>query len=122
MIKKFLLIGLGGAIGSMIRYFFSLTFIQRSWPWPTFLVNVIGSFIIGMIIAISLKNESFATNWKLFLATGICGGFTTFSAFSVENLQLLQNGKYFLCASYIIASIVLGIFAAWLGYKLIINN
>ena len=96
MIKNFILIGVGGALGSMLRYLFSLLIQHKQLPWATLLVNIIGSFIIGIVVAESLKNEIFANNWRLFLATGICGGFTTFSAFSLENLQLLQNGKYFL--------------------------
>ncbi len=122
MIKNFILIGVGGALGSMLRYLFSLLIQHKQLPWATLLVNIIGSFIIGIVVAESLKNEIFANNWRLFLATGICGGFTTFSAFSLENLQLLQNGKYFLFIVYIFASIVLGIFATWLGYKLITHN
>jgi CrcB protein len=119
MLKNLFIIGAGGAIGSMLRYLTGYIIGSRSFPLPTLLVNAIGSFIIGIVIAFSLKNESFANNWKLFLATGICGGFTTFSAFSLENLQLLQNGKFFLCAFYITASVLLGIVTAWLGFKLI---
>ncbi|MGG9971645.1 fluoride efflux transporter CrcB [Ferruginibacter sp. SUN002] len=122
MIKNFLLVGVGGALGSMLRYLFSLVITNKQLPWATLLVNIIGSFVIGAVVAMSLKNEVFNNNWRVFLATGICGGFTTFSAFSVENLQLLQNGKYLLSIGYIAASIILGIFAAWLGYKLITHN
>lgn len=122
MLKNFFLIGLGGALGSMTRYLFYLAIANKPMPWATLIINILGSFIIGMVVAACLKNEIFANNWRLFLATGVCGGFTTFSAFSVENLQLLQAEKYFLFAAYIIASLVLGIFAAWLGYKLIIHN
>jgi fluoride exporter len=119
MLKNFILVGLGGAAGSMLRYAASLLLVSRPFPLATLLVNIAGSFLIGLILALGIKDESFAGNWKLFLATGICGGFTTFSAFSAENLQLLQSGKTGLSMVYIAVSIVTGIFAAWLGYKLI---
>jgi fluoride exporter len=119
MLKNFILIGLGGAAGSMLRYAVSLIVVSRTFPLATLLINIVGSFAIGLVLACSSKDETFASNWKLFLATGICGGFTTFSAFSAENLQLLQSGKAGLSLLYITASIVAGIAAAWLGYKLI---
>lgn len=116
MFKNFLLVGLGGALGSMLRYAFYLAITVKQFPLATFAVNIIGSFIIGTVLALSLKNDLFLNNWKLFLATGICGGFTTFSAFSLENITLLQNEKYFIALVYIVSSIVLGIAAAWLGF------
>jgi CrcB protein len=118
MIKEFLLVGAGGALGSMLRYAGNLLYNNKSFPATTFLINIIGSFIIGIVIGCSIKNNS-SINWKLFLATGICGGFTTFSAFSFENLSLLQEGKIFTSLLYIAGSVVLGIAAAWLGYKTI---
>jgi len=122
MIKNILLIGLGGGIGSMCRYWASLLLLNKSFPVVTLLINISGSFIIGLVAAYALKNEWFAANWKLFLATGICGGFTTFSAFSLENLQLLQQGKYLWALLYIAASIVLGLIATFFGYKLMFLN
>jgi fluoride exporter len=122
MFKNFILVGLGGALGSMLRYAVCLFFTNKYFPAATFAVNILGSFIIGWVLALSLKDENFLTNWKLFLATGICGGFTTFSAFSAENVALLQNGKYFVALLYVILSIILGIAAAWLGYNIISNK
>lgn len=119
MIRNILFVGIGGAIGSMARYGTYLLTGNRSFPLGTFAVNIIGSFIIGIVLAAGLKNEAFAQNWKVFLAAGFCGGFTTFSAFTAENMQLLQNGKYMLCLVYIISSILLGITAAWLGFKIV---
>ncbi|HOZ79358.1 MAG TPA: fluoride efflux transporter CrcB [Ferruginibacter sp.] len=118
MLKEFLLVGAGGALGSMLRYAGNLLYHSKSFPLATFVINILGSFAIGMVMGWCLRNESSA-NWKLFLATGICGGFTTFSAFSFENLLLLQNGKIFLSLLYITGSVVAGIAAAWLGYKII---
>ncbi len=122
LLKNFLLVGLGGAIGSMLRYGTYLLFPVKDFPLATLLVNITGSFIIGVVIAMGIKDESFLNNWKLFLATGICGGFTTFSAFSAENIALLQHGKITLALVYIVASIAAGITAAWLGFKLINNH
>jgi len=121
MIKNFLLVGLGGAVGSMLRYAVYLLLTVKDFPYATMVVNIIGSFIIGMVLALSIKDDNFLNDWKLFLATGICGGFTTFSAFSAENMSLLQNGKSMLAVIYIISSIAAGIAAAWLGFKAIGN-
>ncbi len=122
LFKNFLLVALGGAIGSVLRYSTSLLFTVKDFPVATLIVNIIGSFVIGIVIAFSIKDQQFLNNWKVFLATGICGGFTTFSAFSAENIMLLQNGKYNLALLYSIISVIAGIAAAWLGYKLIIHN
>jgi fluoride exporter len=122
MIKNFILVGLGGALGSMLRYAAYLFITTKHFPAATFAVNILGSFIIGLLLALSVKDELFLNNWKLFLATGICGGFTTFSAFCAENVVLLQNGKYAVALLYIALSIVLGIGAAWLGYNIISNK
>ena len=119
MLRNILFVGLGGAIGSMLRYGISLLMITKYFPYATLAVNIIGSFLIGLIFALSIKEESFFYNWRIFLATGICGGFTTFSAFSLENLGLLQNGKYGMALIYITISIIGGILATWMGYKLV---
>lgn len=116
MLKNLLLVGLGGGVGSMLRYFASLVIHSKYFPWPSFAVNIIGSLLIGIVFALSMKEATSFTNWKLFLGTGICGGFTTFSAFSLENMVLLQNGKVGLALIYIVLSIVLGIAAAFVGY------
>ena len=118
MIRNFLAVGLGGAVGCMLRYGCCLLCPDKSFPVATFLINVIGSFVIGVVIAYCAKNELFANNWKLFLATGLCGGFTTFSTFSYENLQLLQAGKTAVSLMYIFATILAGIAATWIGFKL----
>lgn len=118
MIKNILLVGLGGAAGSMLRYAFSVWFKHANFPLATFLVNIIGSFVIGVVFAYALRNESFAINWRLFLAAGICGGFTTFSAFSLESLSLLQQQRIGMFFLYVMGSVILGLAATWLGYSL----
>ncbi|HMU10153.1 MAG TPA: fluoride efflux transporter CrcB [Ferruginibacter sp.] len=122
MLKNFLLVGLGGGLGSVLRYGTSLLLNSKLFPWGTLAVNIAGSFIIGIVFALSTRQEPLSHNWKLFLATGICGGFTTFSAFSLENMGLLQSGKYGMAIAYIAASIFFGIAAAFIGYQLIIKN
>lgn len=122
MLKNVLLVGMGGAIGSMLRYGCSILINSRTFPWSTLLINITGCFFIGLIFAFSLRDMHFLNNWKLFLATGICGGFTTFSAFSLENMSLLQSGKPGLAFLYIALSILLGIGASFLGYYLFIRQ
>ena len=122
MIKNLLLVGLGGSIGSMVRYAASFLVRSKLFPYATLSVNITGSFIIGLIFAMSIKEEGLSNNWKIFLATGICGGFTTFSAFSLENMGLLQTGKIGMAVTYILLSIILGILATFLGYQLAIKN
>lgn len=116
MLKNFLLVGFGGMIGSMLRYTASLLIKNSAstFPYATFSVNIIGSFIIGWVFGMSMK-ESFHLDWKIFLATGICGGFTTFSALSLEGVALLQQQRYGIFLTYFLLSIVLGLAAAWLG-------
>ena len=119
MFNHFLLVGLGGFIGSVLRYAVYLLFKTNSFPLATLLVNITGSFVIGLIIGLSLmKGNLMNEQWRLFLATGICGGFTTFSAFSMENIHLLEEGKIIACLLYIGGSILFGLAAAWFGYKL----
>lgn len=118
MLRNFLLVGLGGAAGSMLRFAAGLLIGSKNFPWSTLLINIIGSLIIGIIMAYSARNEIFSANWKLFLATGICGGFTTFSAFSYENLQLIQEGKLHLFVGYLLSSIIFGMAAVWIGYTI----
>jgi fluoride exporter len=118
MIKQLLLVGLGGMLGSMLRYATGLALKSSQWPVGTFAVNLSGSFLMGLVFGIALKNESFDNNWRLFLTTGVCGGFTTFSAFSAEGLQLLQQQRYSVFFVYFALSILLGLGATWLGFTL----
>ena len=122
MLKNLLLVGFGGGLGSILRYVSSLLITTKIFPYATLAVNITGSFIIGIVFALSIKDAAITNNWKLFLATGICGGFTTFSAFSLENMGLVQSGKYGMAFTYIGLSIVLGIAATFLGYLLIMKN
>lgn len=116
MFLDFLLVGIGGFIGSVLRYSVSL-FINRipdlNFPFATFIVNVAGSFFIGLIIG--LINSSNYQNIKLLFAVGICGGFTTFSSFALENISLLETKQTFLSLFYISASVFFGLIAVYIG-------
>lgn len=119
MFKNILLIGAGGFIGSVARYFVSRLNLVVSFlaiPVGTLLVNVLGSFIIGFLSGIAGKSELLTEEWRLFLMVGICGGFTTFSTFTSENLTLLHNGQFMSLFLYTTASLVLGFAAVYLGY------
>ncbi len=117
ILKHFLLVGLGGMAGSVLRYAFSLFIKHNSFPYATLVVNIVGSLVIGVVMGIASKQSHFG-DWRLFLATGICGGFTTFSALSWECLQMLQQNRYYTAAFYIVISVLLGLMAVVAGYSL----
>lgn len=118
ILKNFILVALGGMTGSVLRYFFSVIIKHNTFPFATFTVNIIGSFIIGIVMCMAVKQEGFG-DWRLFLATGICGGFTTFSAFSWECISMLQQQRYISFALYSVGSLLLGFSATFLGYWII---
>jgi|688.fasta_scaffold103876_3 CrcB protein len=112
-------VGLGGALGSIIRYLLANQFNKiNEIPCGTLLVNVVGCLLMGLIMGFISKSQFDNQQAKLLLATGFCGGFTTFSAFSFENIQLLQEGKVTSAFIYIAASLILCFSATWLGLKL----
>lgn len=115
--KTLLLIGSGGFLGSVLRYLIS-QYIQlrylADFPYGTFVVNVAGCFIIGTLFGFSEKGV-LSDEWRMFLATGICGGFTTFSAFSNETMVLMRDGQVFIALVYVAASISIGLAATFAG-------
>lgn len=116
-LKNTILVGIGGMIGSVLRYLATHFIRHESFPYATFAVNLAGSFVIGMVMGIASRQEGFGS-WRLFLATGICGGFTTFSAFAWENMQLLQQHRYSGFAAYTGGTLLLGLAAVTAGYWL----
>ena len=119
MIKNLLIIGTGGFIGSIARYLVShlnLSVSLHSIPVGTLIVNVAGSFLIGFLTGIAEKSMILTSEWRLFLMVGLCGGFTTFSAFANENLMLIHNGQILAVLLYTGLSIFLGFLAVYLGY------
>lgn len=122
MLKTILYIAIGGALGSVLRFLTTVLFSKFcpensgfQFPLATFIANVIGCFLIGLFLGILAKNQLTDSNLKWLLVTGFCGGFTTFSAFGIENFNLLQNNNTLLAFSYIALSIILGLFAVWFG-------
>jgi fluoride exporter len=116
-LKTAFLIGLGGFIGSLFRYGFNVLCKSFAFPISTFLVNIIGCMLIGFIAAMARK-LSISEDLKFFLTTGFCGGFTTFSAFALENQKMFTEGNYILAFAYIIASVCIGILMVYLGFFL----
>lgn len=118
MLKTLLIVGLGGGIGSVFRYLTSVwtqKLVQSAFPWATFIVNVLGCLIIGILVGFFTKQQIENSDLKLFFVTGFCGGFTTFSAFALENMKLFQTGNSLLALLYIALSVIVGIFAVWTG-------
>ncbi|MBX7045854.1 MAG: fluoride efflux transporter CrcB [Ignavibacteria bacterium] len=119
--KEVLLVFIGGGIGSAMRYLIGKSFtgwIHNPFPYSTFIVNIIGCFLIGIFLTLPEKFDWFTIEYRLFLATGICGGFTTFSTFSYENYALLKEGDYVYFLLYTILSFSLGLAATFLGMYL----
>ena len=119
MLKNFLLVGFGGFIGSIARYFVSklnLSIDFYAIPIGTLTVNIVGSYIIGFLTGISEKSTIISTELRLLLMVGICGGFTTFSSFTNENLSLMHNGQILSILLYTTLSIILGFLFVYLGY------
>ena len=121
-VKPILLVALGGAIGSMARFKLSGWVMHQAthWRFPlgTFAVNVIGCFIAGVLAGMAVKQEVFTPEARVFLFTGLLGGFTTFSAFGLETLLLLKRGEAGVAIANAVASVAVGLVAAWLGYGL----
>ena len=121
--KSFLLVFLGGGLGSGLRYLVTAAMTQYSkfLPYGTFTVNILGCLLIGLILGYTQKESTLTSNQTLLLATGFCGGFTTFSAFANENLELIKNGQIFNFSVYTIGSILIGILAVFIGLYLTKN-
>ncbi|NNE32748.1 MAG: fluoride efflux transporter CrcB [Winogradskyella sp.] len=115
--KQLLLVFIGGGFGSVLRFIIGkwLTNVDNGIPYGTFAANILGSLLIGIILGLAAKNETLSQNQTLFLATGFCGGFTTFSTFAYENHVFLKSGDFTSFAVYTFASFVVGFLAVFLG-------
>ncbi len=113
-----ILIGTGGLIGSIARYLTAVYFTKvfpSAFPYGTFIVNIVGCLVIGLIFGFSEKYSWLTQEWRFFLATGLCGGYTTFSSFAYENIKLIQEGNFLVFALYSIGSFALGLIAVYVG-------
>ncbi|HET8886170.1 MAG TPA: fluoride efflux transporter CrcB [Salinimicrobium sp.] len=115
MARDFLLVFIGGGLGSAFRFLITKFLNSENLPYGTFAVNVLGSVIMGFILGNLLKENSWHHNLQLLLITGFCGGFTTFSAFAYENFIFLKNGNYNLFLFYSVGTLMLGIAAIFVG-------
>lgn len=116
--SKYLVVMIGGALGTLFRFLAGsmvMRFYSASFPLGTFLINITGSFFIGLFMTLFLNRPAIHANWRLFLVTGILGGYTTFSSFEWETLVTLRNGVDAVAFLYVGLSVILGLALAWAG-------
>jgi CrcB protein len=122
MLKSMLVVGAGSFVGGMLRYLISLfakSACGVAFPWGTLAVNLVGSFVIGLVYALFARYGSVSHPACLLLATGVCGGFTTFSAFANEGVLMLHNGHIWAFVCYALTSVVVGVALVALGYWIV---
>jgi CrcB protein len=116
-------VAIGSALGGMARHWSTAvanTLFGATFPWGTLLINIIGSFVIGLFFTLTGPDGKFdaSVNARLFVMTGICGGYTTFSAFSLQTLSMFHDGAWLRAGEYVVASVALCLGAVWAGYAL----
>jgi CrcB protein len=119
-LRKTLIVFLGGGLGATLRYWLGGWILSRTgpdFPWGTFVINVSGSLVIGLFLGLALKSD-LSQDWRIFVATGILGGYTTFSSFSYETISLLRDAGVGPAAFNVFGSLIFGLAAAWLGLGL----
>ena len=120
MWRNILLVGAGSFVGGALRYMVSLLMkYSGGFPWATFTVNLLGCLAIGLLWGLFSRYSNVSQQLVLFLSVGFCGGFTTFSTFSRESLQLIQSGNWMCLALYVVGSVVLGILLVAVGYQIV---
>ena len=122
MLKLIFAIGTGSFIGGVSRFLLSRYVQEHAWtsfPLGTLVVNLTGCFLIGVFYGMSERGALPGAEWRMFLTVGFCGGFTTFSTFSNENISLLRDGNFFYFALYTAVSVFLGLLATYLGNMII---
>lgn len=124
--QKLALVAAGGGIGSMLRWLLAEWSLQRygpAFPWGTFIVNISGAFLIGLVMGVLLQRGTVGASgaglsWKLLLCSGLIGGYTTFSALAWESLSLMESGAYGRAAFNLFGTVLIGMLAVWLGAQL----
>lgn len=119
--KAIALVAAGGAVGAVLRHLVALASLRvlgEGFPWGTLVVNVLGSFVLGWLLATTGESEVLSPDLKLMLGTGLCGALTTFSTFSVQNLVLLERQDHKLLVANVALNLLLGLAAAWAGASL----
>ena len=118
MLRSILLVAMGGALGSAGRFVLSRLLqegAQTAFPLATFVVNMVGCFVIGLVYGLSARGNAMGDGTKLLLTTGFCGGFTTFSTFCHEGVALMRGGSHGLTLVYAMGSVAVGFVAVWMG-------
>ncbi|MGD9977951.1 MAG: fluoride efflux transporter CrcB [Bacteroidales bacterium] len=118
MFRSIFIVGLGGFAGSVLRYLVTRliqVYSASQFPWGTFVVNIAGSFLMGVFFALSERGNLLTSEWRLFLTVGLCGGFTTFSSLSNDAFLLLQGREFLSVSLYIAFSFFLGLLAVFAG-------
>ena len=118
MNRNVFLVALGSMLGGVARYICSLQIAERyvtEFPYGTFVVNLVGCFLVGGFYGLAERFEWFSSDLRLMLTVGFCGGFTTFSSFAYENVRLLQERDYLTFGGYVLLSVVIGLLAAFAG-------
>jgi len=116
MLSHWFLVALGGAVGAVLRFYLSETLPSEAFPWATLSVNLVGSFLLGIVMAATLVDALGETE-ALLLGVGLLGAFTTMSTFSVETVMMMEDGQWRLASLYVVVSAVVGPLLAWLGWK-----
>lgn len=121
LVKLFWAVAIGAAVGGVSRYYLSLALTERlgdAFPWGTLVINVTGSLLLGFLMRYAFASPGANAELRLLLVTGFCGGYTTFSTFSYETVQLLEDGQYERAATYVAASVVVALLATAGGFVL----
>jgi CrcB protein len=122
-VQAYIWIAVGSALGGMARYWCTgaaARLFGETFPWGTLLINILGSFIIGFFVSLTGPEGRYVVdqNFRMFVTVGLCGGYTTFSAFSLQSMVLMQEGEWLQAGGYIAASVIVCLLAVWLGHLL----
>lgn len=115
---QILAVAAGGAVGSVLRYSISRLPFASAFPWSTLLVNLVGSFLLGLFLAVGSARLTISPETRMFISVGLLGGFTTFSTFSHQTISLLESQRLGMAGWNVLLNVLLGLFAAWLGWRL----